>query len=113
MVTVRDGRRAPEPGGHLVFHTVGILADSGARLYCAIMSISVLLALVTALNAAPQAISPGPEDGFCVSGFCAGPVQNRMPGGLMYLAIGLVWLGVAGLRRERRRGGGASGGVAG
>lgn len=44
------------------------------------------------------------DGGWCVPGFCPLPAQGAMPGGLMYLAVGLVWLGIAGLRHGRRRG---------
>ncbi len=67
------------------------------------MSISVLIALMATLPAESLAVSPAPVERYCVTGFCPVPNQNRMPGGLMYLAIGLVWVGVAGLRREGQK----------
>jgi hypothetical protein len=74
------------------------------------MAVSMQWALAAVLQAG--SIAPLSLDGaWCVPGFCPLPAQGAMPGGLMYLAVGLVWLGVAGLRHRRRRGDGPPPGV--
>jgi len=48
----------------------------------------------------------GTDQGVCLAtGYCAAPAPGRggaPPGGLMYLALGLVGTGIAVLRTERR-----------
>jgi len=65
------------------------------------MAVSVPLALMAAIQAGAPVLT-GANGEACLTGFCALPVQGGMPGGLMYLALGLVWLGVTRLRQERR-----------
>lgn len=67
------------------------------------MAVSMQWALAAALQAG-SAPTPSLDGAWCLPGFCPLPAQGAMPGGLMYLAVGLVWLGIAGLRQERRRG---------
>lgn len=66
------------------------------------MAVSVPWVLAAVLSGAPP-LAAGAERAWCVPGFCPAPADGSMPGGLMYLAVGLVWLGIAGLRRERHR----------
>ncbi len=66
------------------------------------MPISVLAVLLATIPGGPQA-TRDPGERYCITGFCPVPDQNRMPGGVMYLAIGLIWVGVAGLRSEGRK----------
>ncbi len=67
------------------------------------MAVSIQWALAAALQAGsiPSALSA--DGAWCVPGFCPVPVQGGLPGGVMYLAVGLVWLGIAGLRHKRQR----------
>lgn len=65
------------------------------------MAVSIQWALTAALQAGSAPLA-GAEGAWCLPGFCPLPVQGGMPGGVMYLALGLVWLGIAGLRHERR-----------
>jgi hypothetical protein len=65
------------------------------------MAVSASLALMALAQPAAPLVASG-EGTACLTGFCSLPVEGGMPGGLMYLAIGLVWLGVAGLRQGRR-----------
>ena len=56
--------------------------------------------------AADQATRAEFEASLCPLGFCPVPVRGGLPPGVMFLATGLVGMGVAGLvnRNDRRRG---------
>lgn len=58
--------------------------------------------IVLALGGAPQ-VTPPLFTGTC-SGVCWLPLRAGPPPGLMFLALGLVGLGLVGLARERRAG---------
>lgn len=67
------------------------------------MAVSVQWALAATLPAGATSPMPGADGPWCLPGFCPLPVEGGLPSGVMYLAVGLVWLGIAGLWQERQR----------
>lgn len=65
-----------------------------------------LLPILLALTGSPTPAAPSPVAGFegmsCVPGYCPVREPRRLPGGVMFLAVGLVAVGVEGLRRRGR-----------
>ena len=59
----------------------------------------LLAAVSDALSTLPQQLWGG--GAFCVPGFCPAVVRYGPPSGLMFLAVGLVAVGVCGLLRKR------------
>jgi hypothetical protein len=56
------------------------------------------------IAAASAILSTVPDQiwgGFCIPGFCPAPLRSGPPSGLMFVAIGLVGVGVRGLLRRR------------
>lgn len=65
------------------------------------------LPLLFTLSVATGPIAPSPVPGYegavCVPGFCPAPPARQVPGGALFLATGLVLVGVRGLRGTRAR----------
>jgi hypothetical protein len=59
-------------------------------------------AVTAALLALPEPIWDG--GAFCVPGFCPSVARSGPPSGLMFLAVGLVMIGLVGLLRKRGAG---------
>lgn len=66
----------------------------------------MLLSTVVVAATLAAVVPPGLGESLCLPGFCPLPSRVGPPSGLMFLAVGLIGVGVGGLWRRRVRPGG-------